>query len=56
MGKGNPLSLVMGLQTGATILEVNMENHQNTKNKYDPAIPLLGIYSTDSTSQSTENY
>ena len=44
--KGNPSALLVGLQTGATSMENNMEFPQKTKNgsAFDPAIPLLGLY------------
>ena len=43
---GDPLSLLVGIQTGAAILENRMEVPQKVKIElpYDPAIALLGIY------------
>uniref|UniRef100_A0A9L0TB92 Uncharacterized protein n=1 Tax=Equus caballus TaxID=9796 RepID=A0A9L0TB92_HORSE len=40
--KGNPHTLLMGMQTGAASLQIS----QKIKNEmpYNPAIPLLGIY------------
>jgi len=38
--KRNTPPLLVGLQTGTTILEISLE---------DPAIPLLGIYPKDAT-------
>ena len=42
---GNPLALLVGMQTGAT-LENSVEVPQKMKNRatYNPAIALLGIY------------
>lgn len=50
-GKGNPHSLLLGLQTG-TAMEMSVENSQNARNKstYDTAIPLHGICPKDSVS------
>ena len=47
--KGNPLTLLMGMQTGAATLENGVEIPQNVKIElpYDPAITLLGIYPKD---------
>ena len=44
--KGNPLTLLVGKQTGAATVESSMEIPQKIKNElpYDPVIPLLGIY------------
>ena len=43
-----PLTLLVGMQTGAATVENSMMVSQKTKNitelPYDPAIPLLGIY------------
>ena len=38
--KGNPSALLVGMQTGAATVESSMET-------FDPAIPLLGIYSKE---------
>ena len=45
--KGNPSALLVGMQTGATTMENTMEFSQKTKVDlpFDPAIPLLGLYS-----------
>jgi hypothetical protein len=45
-GKRNPHTLLVGMQTGATTLEKNLEalKNLNIDLPYDPAIPLLGIY------------
>ena len=40
--KGNPLALLVGMQTGAVTLEHSMEVCQ--KLKIAPAVALLGIY------------
>ena len=47
--KGNPLALLVGMQTGAATLENSMEVPQKITNRItlDPAIPLLGIYPKD---------
>ena len=44
--KGNPPTLLVGMQTGAATMESSMEVPQKTKNRATicPAIPLLGIY------------
>ena len=47
--KGNPLTLLVGMQTGAATLENSVEIPQEVKIElpYDPAIALLGIYPKD---------
>ena len=44
--KGKPSTLLVGMQTGETTVENNMEFPQKTKNElpFDPAIPLLELY------------
>ena len=44
--KGNPLELLVGMQTGVATVESSMEIPQKTKNgsAFDPVIPLLRIY------------
>ena len=44
---GNPSALLVGMQTGAATVENSMEFPQKAKNgtPFDPAIPLLGLYS-----------
>ena len=44
--KGNPPTLLVGMQAGATTLENSMKAPQKVENRapYDPAIALLGIY------------
>ena len=44
--KGNPSTLLVGMQTGAATVENSMEFPQKTKNgtALDAAIPLLGLY------------
>ena len=46
---GNPLALLVGMQTGAAALENSVEVHQKLKIDlpYDPAVALLGIYPRD---------
>ena len=45
--KGNPSTLLVGMQTGEATVENSMECPQKTKMElsFDPAIPLLGLYS-----------
>ena len=46
--KEKPLTLLMGIQTGVTILENSREVPQKAKNRAtNPAIALLGIYPKD---------
>ena len=47
--KGNPLTLLVGMQIGAATLENSMEVPQILKIElpYNPAIALLGIYPRD---------
>ena len=40
---GNPLALLVGMQTGAATLENSVEVPQKIKNRPTPAIALLGI-------------
>ena len=44
--KGNPFSLLVGVQIRAATVERSMEIPQKIKNlpSFDPEIPLLGIY------------
>ena len=44
--KGNPLTLLVGMQTGSTTMENSVEIPLKTGNRtaYDPAILLLDIY------------
>ena len=46
---GNPLALLVGMQTGAAALENSVEFPQKLKMDlpYDPAVALLGIYPRD---------
>ena len=46
---GNPLALLVGMQTGAATLENSVEVPHKLKIllHYDPVIPLLGIYPRD---------
>ena len=45
--KGNIPTLLVGMYVGAATMENSVEVPQKTKNRitYDPAIPLLGLYS-----------
>ena len=47
--KGNPLALLVGMQTGAATVENSMDSPQKVKNRttYDLAIALLGICPKD---------
>ena len=47
--KGSPLTLLVGMQTGAATLQNSMEVPEKVKIEvpYDPAIALLGIYPED---------
>ena len=44
--KGNPNALLVGIQTGQSTVENNMEFPQKLKMElpFDAAIPLLGLY------------
>uniref|UniRef100_A0A9L0TN61 Uncharacterized protein n=1 Tax=Equus caballus TaxID=9796 RepID=A0A9L0TN61_HORSE len=44
--EGNPLTMLVGMQTGAATLENSMDISQKIKIElpHNPAIPLLGIY------------
>ena len=44
--KGNPSTLLVGMQTSEATVENTVEYPQKTKNgtAFDPAIPLLGLY------------
>ena len=47
--KGNPLTLLVRMQTSTAIMENSVEIHEKTgiKMPYDPAIPLLGIHTEE---------
>ena len=47
--EGNPPTLLVGMQAGATTPENSVEVSRKTENRatYDPAIALLGIYPKD---------
>ena len=45
--KGNPSALLVGMQTGEATVENSMEFPHKTKMRFDPAIPLLGLYPTN---------
>ena len=47
--KGNSFALLMGMQTGAATVESSMEICHKLKMDlpFDPAIPLLGIYTKE---------
>ena len=49
MRKGNPPTLLVGMQTGAATLENSVDFPQKLKIElpYDPVIALLGIYPKD---------
>ena len=48
--KGNPLALLVGMQTCAAALENSVEVPE--KVKFDPAVVLLGSYPKDTKTQS----
>ena len=45
--KGKPSALLVGMQTGEATVENSMEFPHKTKMRFDPAIPLLGLYPTN---------
>ena len=47
--KGNPLTLLVGMQTSIATMESNVEIPLKTgiELPYDPAIPLLGIHTEE---------
>ena len=47
--KGNPLTLLVGMQTSTATMENSVEIPLKTGNRmpYDPAIPLLGIHTKE---------
>ena len=47
--KGNPLTLLVGMQTSTATMENNVESPLKTGNRIaiDPAIPLLGIHTEE---------
>ena len=47
--KGNPLTLLVGMQTSTATMENSVEIPQNLEIElpYDPAIPLLGIHTEE---------
>ena len=49
MEKGNPLTLLVGMQTSAATMEKSMEVLKKLEIElpYDPAIPLLGIHTEE---------
>jgi len=56
--KGNPLVLLVEMQTGTATLENSMEVPKKLKIElpYDPAIALLGIYSKDTKNTDLKGY
>ena len=55
--KGNPSTLLVGMQTGTANVENSMEFPQKTKNGpvFDLAIPLLGLYPKNSETPTQKN-
>ena len=49
MEKGNPLTLLVGMQTSTATMEKSMEvlKKLEIELSYDPAIPLLGIHTEE---------
>ena len=47
--KGNPLTLLVGMQTGTATVEDSVEIPENLEIElpYNPAIPLLGIHTEE---------
>ena len=47
--KGNPLTLLVGMQTSTATMENSVEIPKKLKTDlpYDPAIPLLGIHTEE---------
>ena len=47
--KGNPLTLLVGMQTSTATMENSVEIFKKLEIElpYDPAIPLLGIYTKE---------
>ena len=47
--KGNPLTLLVGMQTSTATMENNIMvlKNQEIELPYDPAIPLLGIHTEE---------
>ena len=44
--KGNPLTLLVGMQTSTATMEISVEKLE-IELPYDPAIPLLGIHTEE---------
>ena len=51
--KGNPLTLLVGMQTSPAIMENSVEIPEKTGDRipHDPAIPLLGIHTEETISE-----
>ena len=51
--KGNPLTLLVGMQTNVAAMESSVEflKKLETELPYDPAIPLLGIHTKETRSE-----
>ena len=51
--KGNPLTLLVGMQTNAAAMESSVEflKKLETELPYDPAIPFLGIHTKETRSE-----
>ena len=45
--KGNPLTLLVGMQTSTATMENSMDKKLKIELPYDPAIPLLGIHTKE---------
>ena len=58
VGKGNRHMLLVGMSTDTGTVENSMEILKKLKPelKYDPAIPLLGIYSKGNTNSNLKRY
>ena len=49
--KGNPLTLLVGMQTSTATMENSVEIKLEIELPYDPAIPLLGIHTEETRSE-----
>ena len=54
--KGNPLTLLVGMQTSTATMENSMDKKLKIELPYDPAIPLLGIYTEETRTERDNVY
>ena len=45
--KGNPLTLLVGMQSSTATMENSVDSLKKWKENYKPAIPLLGIHTEE---------